>query len=303
MILSAALFIILGLSAVASQDVNVNCHFLVTAGIYSCQISSVIVTNNENPNFIIGGTHSTDRNDDDVQRVTVMLSLIPTIIQPLFTTFPNLIYVTVTAAGLTRIQPEAFANASNLNYLTINGNANLRAIPANAFLGASALNILDIFGNQIETVDETAFNGLQALSVLYMDDNLIEELPANLFRPLTSLEIVFLSDNRLQSLDGRLFANNPAITTLQIGRNQINAIGRNFFDSLSMLSVLNLSHNVCVNNFWIINDVSTIDLIREVLSECFDNFVEPDDDVRTFILELRGSLILRDQNGTEIIRL
>ena len=48
----------------------------------------------------------------------------------------------------------------------------------------------------------------------------------------------------------------------------------------------------------------TVETIREGLTACFENFVEPSEpEVRRFILEIRGPFSLRFENGTEIVQI
>lgn len=80
---------------------------------------------------------------------------------------------------------------------------------------------------------------------------------------------------------------------------RINVIGRNFLDNFPQLRYFD-----AVNNSWTISGLTTIETARRGLAQCFDNFVPvPDDDeLRRFVIEMRGSLSLKFENGTEIIR-
>lgn len=289
------------LSAAIAQVVNINCNFLITNNLYTCQINGALVPDNENAFFSIGGQHMPGFNNELVQRIQIVYSNIPFVIPQLFTTFPNVIDATMATVGLTRIQPNGFFMARNLRMLSITSNQFPVDVHANAFSGPSNLLILDLFGNNIQTVNETAFTGLSSLLQLYMEHNSLQELHSDVFTPLTSLEFLLLSDNQLERLSGRLFANNRELTNLQIARNQINSIGRNVLDDLTRLAIFDLTFNRCVDASWIIGGATTIDVVREGLNACFNNFV--DDDVRRIILEIRGPFVLRYENGTEIIRI
>lgn len=156
----------------------------------------------------------------------------------------------------------------------------------------------------VNRIHETAFTGLTELVFLYLYDNEIHELPVNVFRPLTSLNLIYLSDNLLESLDGRIFEANTELQEIILDRNQINAIGRNFLDTFLSLQTLYVNENRCVDNRWHYGaEGADMDVIRAGLATCFDNFDGGEGEVKTFQIELRGSLVIRHQNGTEIGRL
>lgn len=295
--------VLFALSAISAQNVNLNCNFLVIDSLYTCRLDAVTVPDNENANIVIGGQHIPGMVNSAVRRVQIRQSSTPFVITQLFTTFQSLTHLTISFSGLTRIQPNAFANAQTLNHFIALGNVPLRVIPANAFVGATNLVIIDFRGNSIDSVHEAAFNGLSTVTELHLSDNQIPAIPVNLLSPLTSLMWIQLTNNQLTSLNGQLFANNPELVIIAIARNRINGIGRNFLDGLNNLVIFNTFTNQCVDSFWIIDETTTLDTIREGLATCFENFVEPDDEVRSFVLELRGSLVLRYENGTEVVRI
>lgn len=85
--------------------------------------------------------------------------------------------------------------------------------------------------------------------------------------------------------------------------NQINALGRGFLTNLNYLNHFNMDGNRCVSGSWGVSiSVSTEDVLR-ILQPCFDNYLESQDVVKTFTIALRGSLIIKDENGNEILKL
>lgn len=296
--------VILALLVITSaQNFNINCQFLTVSTRYTCFVDSINVPDNESTNFIIGGQHQLGRTNADVRAIDISFSTTPFIITQFFTTFTSVTHFSSFTSGLTRVQTNAFANARSLQNLRITFNPALRTINANAFIGAINLEIMDLWNNQIETIHEAAFTGLASLNLLLLDSNRLQQLHANVFRPLASLEVLELLDNQLQSLDGRLLENNRQIWLLDISRNQVNAIGRAFLDNLPSLSRFIALQNICVNADWRIGGATTVETVRQGLTTCFDNFIEPPvDELRRFIFELRGPLTLRYENGTEIIR-
>lgn len=305
--LTLLIFVLISLLKVEAQTFNLACDFRLVSGFYGCYLDGVTVPDNEELNIVVSGTHLVGRTNADVQDVFINFSNIPFIVRQLFISFPNLSSFHIWQSGLTRLRSGDFANASSLRFLLIRNNPNLRTIGENTFVGGSNILSLDLMVNGIESIHETAFNGLTTVGSILLNTNLLSSLPVNLFASLTSLNTVFMSNNNLQSLDGRLFANNRQLHQLQISQNQINSIGRNFLDGMNLLQILGLNGNRCVSNNWQIDgNFVTLETVRQGLQVCFDNFVEPgpepEGELRRFVLELRGPLSLRFENGTEIVR-
>lgn len=240
------------------------------------------------------------RSNADVQRVDVVDSTTPFIIVQLFTTFENLEMLIVTSSELSRIQPNAFANATNLKTLAIGENP-LRSLDSQAFADLTQLTTLSLFNGDLESIDERSFEGLQLLEILFLSGNKIAALPRNVFRSLENLFFITLERNLLESLHGDTFANNRNVQQISLEGNKVNALGGNFLDNLPRLSYLNMEGNRCVSGTWGVNVVTPKEEVLRILQPCFDNYVE--DGVKIFTIELRGSLVLRDQSGNEILRL
>jgi len=304
---TAILVTLLALSSVVkAQTVNLNCGFhLLFNDVYMCAINNVAVPDNENLEIVFGGQHLGDRSNADVTRVEILNSSIPFIMVQLFTSFPRLEGLTY-FTNLTRFQPNAFANAANLQEFIMANSPDLQTIPANAFAGASALNWIMIRDSGIQTIDENAFNGLPLIRGLLLNRLQIRELPINVFQHSPLLWEVQLNGNFLEVLPGRLFEANPLVEWMFISYNRINAIERNFLDFLPALERFDLRNNICADDYWhTIRPGVTLDTIRDGLSVCFDNFdgATPEPELKTFVIELRGHLTVRDENGTEIITL
>ena len=127
-------------------------------------------------------------------------------------------------------------------------------------------------------------------------------------------------EHSIMSLDGNLFTNNPVIVLLNFNENQINSIGRNFLSNVPLIDYLFLLNNQCVNGAWTISSEVDRERINRTLSGCFENAPEPPtktpvspttapesretpepDDVKHYMLELRGSLTLRSENGSIVL--
>lgn len=298
------ILLLLGLGKVQSQTVNLNCVFGLVNNVYTCQLAGITIVDNENANIVIGGTHNSGYNNAGVRRVNILNSNIPFVVRQLFTSFVNLEGLNIANGGLTRIQSNALTGASNLREFLASNNVLLQRIEANAFAGAPNLSFVDLFQNGLDSIHENAFTGLSRLEFLNADYNQIRTLPVNVFRPLTSLTAVSLGTNVLETLDGRIFENNRLLNTVLLDGNQINAMGRNLLDGLFQMSFFSILRNRCANSQWRVGGGTTLDSIRTGLNICFNNYVEnPNTEVRRFVLELQGTLIIRSENGTEIGRL
>lgn len=303
-----------GIASITGQQTHINCVFANQGNIYTCNIAGTSLIDNPSALITIGGFHIGGRTNDMVNRVQITASNIPFIITQLFTTFVNLQELSIINGGLLRVQSGAFLEARSIRTVTMSGNLNLRTLEPNAFTGAQNLQQIDILVSQIDNIPSTAFLNLSNLRVLSLDNNRINEIHPDAFETLQSLQTVSLSNNQLHTLPGRLFANNRNIIRIDLPNNQINAIGRSFLDGLNSLHVFGFLSNRCASNFWIVGTTTTVDTIRDGLTVCFNNSIEiPDEtttsplttttnlltenEVRRFVLELRGSLVIRDENG------
>lgn len=288
-----------------TQAQTISCNFHLVGNTYTCEIVGASLVDDESLHVVIEGEHLPAMSDADVLEVVILHSNVPFIPTQIFTTFPNLELFTAHDSGLTRVESHAFSSAINVNLVVITENPELREIEANAFQGATNLDILILADNQIETLHEEAFAATPHLQSITLFNNSLSQLPLNVFRFMTTLTYLDLSFNQLERLDGRLFENVTQMFILDLAGNRVNAVGRSFFDAFSMdhLFLIDFTDNVCVDHYWILGGSINIDNVRRDMEQCFLNFETPDPEVRTFILELRGSLILRDVNGTEIIRL
>jgi hypothetical protein len=297
------IFFVVAVTSVRTQTINVNCSFIGSGESYRCSLFRVVIPDIQNANFVIGGNHDKDRSDADVMRIEISESTIPFVIPQLFSTFSNVRTLRISRAGLLRIQSNAFSSARNLEEIIIDFNENFQTVEANAFTGSRNLRILRIYNNNIRKIHETAFAELDRLQNLQAHRNSIEELPARLFSSLTSLDFLSLEFNNLTSLDGQLFSNTNRLRVLNFSSNQINAIGRNFLDGLTSIEIIGMARNVCVDNGWVIGQTTIEDVARD-LEPCFRNSAErPPNELRRFVLEFRGPLTLRYENGTEVVTL
>lgn len=291
----------------STADVNsftIKCNFeFPQPTVYSCGLSGVVIEGDEKTNFIIDVSgHLEGLTNENVSKIEIYGGSVPFIITELFSTFRNIRFLSISPSGLTRIQSFAFEGAHKLESFVSYRNP-LRYIDSHAFSGASNLYDIDLSINELEKISEEAFIGLENLRFLNLGGNKLRELHQKLFQPLTGIVYLQLAMNELTNLEGNTFSNNRFLHDISIQNNQINSIGKGFLDGLDNLLSLNLLHNNCADFHWIINESTTIKTVQAGLQTCFDNFAPPIDEVRKFVLELRGSLAIYDENGKEILRL
>lgn len=300
-----AIILVIFLGFADSQNVIATCEFGFTQQIhYTCSLADLNIPDNLNQSIIFDVSgHVDGRNNSDVTRATVYGGSVPFIITQFFMTFPNLRLMALSPSGLLRIQSDAFANANNLEEFASYRNP-LTVIEENAFSGATRLNNIDLYNNEISSIHNTALEGIESLQYFNIGGNNISTLSTELFRSQGNLTHFSAALNQLTSVQGDLFATNRLLQHADFFNNRIEGIERNFLNNLDSLRMFDMRGNHCANSFWMIGGETTIETIRDGLETCFANFIEPPtNDVKIFTLELRGSLIIRDGNGTEIIRL
>lgn len=244
--------------------------------------------------------------DAHVTRVFITNSQISFVIRTIFTTFVNLREYHFTNSNVpTRIQPNAFQFASSLHQITFSFTL-LHTINPNAFQGANNLLRLELNNNQITALPAGALNGLSSLTHADFSANAITTIHDQFTRPVSQLQTLIINSNQIQRLPNTLLITNPNLIVLSATNNQIYQIGRSFLDNLRALTTLNLSANTCISQNWSnIGGVGgpTKDGIRASLTTCFNNYVSGPVEMRDFGLQLRGSMILYDEEGNLIGRL
>lgn len=275
------------------QSTEIECSFPFPYNVYTCELLNVTIDDNASQEFVIVRNHF-NRTDEHVRSIHIRTSNIPFIISELFSTFPNVFRFWMDFSGLTRIQPNAFDNAKNLEFVVILGNP-LHTIHADAFFGASKLTNLGLRMNRIETIHENAFRGQANLLNLMLEENRIRRLQPKVFEALTNVESILMSDNQIEVVEGKLFLNNQRLRNIDFARNRINEVQSSILSGLEDLQFINFFGNRCVDNFWAIDEEEIGD-IRKGLAECFKNYKA----VGRLRVEVRGSLTISDDYGNKV---
>jgi Leucine-rich repeat (LRR) protein len=177
----------------------------------------------------------------------VNMSQIPENFLPILRTWKNLTDLDLSHNLIETVEP--FVDLPNLQWLVL-WNNNIREIPANAF------------------------KGCPKVTTLYLSENPISSLPSDAFNQLSELRELSLSRIQLKRLEANTFQATPQLSYLYLHNNQIDAIHPNVFDHLKHLISLQLRNNTCVNEDFEApeNEVLDIQLVKEKLRVCFENF-------------------------------
>lgn len=273
---------------------EIECIFPFPYNIYGCELENISLTDNSSQEITIIRNHN-NRNDDDVRSIRITNSNIPFIITQLFPIFQNVFRITIDSSGLTRIQSNAFSEAKKLELIFIVGNP-LHTIQADAFLGASKLVNLDLRLNRLRNIHSDAFRGQESLLHLMLEVNQIRRLPSNVFDSLTNVEAIVLADNYIEVIEGKIFAKNQRLRYIDFARNRINEVQNTVLSGLEDLQLFNVFSNQCVDNFFVVDDVTSIDDIEKELTDCFTNFSA----VGRLRVEVRGTMTISDDYGNKM---
>lgn len=226
-----------------------------------------------------------------------------------FIKFPSLLCLMTTTPGLTKIEPDTFLSASNLQFLYLPGNRITKLI-GKSFAGASNLNEINLTDNEIEILSESAFEGLEHLESLSLSRNQIVFFGQATFAPLTNLMNLDISGNTIEFIDARLFVKNEKLNGINIADNQIMSITNGFLELLPQIKVLNMMNNPCTNDTMLENiplikiidskDVNTDD--ESALERCYQNYIEMTDPESTDLNDLLSQAdLVRDDIEANII--
>lgn len=285
----------------APQNVIVNCEFAVSIfDEYSCTLENITVLD-ESANVEFGGAHVGDRSNGDVEIVNIRNSQTPFMIQQMFTTFPNLAFLTIASSGLQSINiPES----AQLIELDLSGN-NITRIESGSIRNQTALSSVYLDSNRIEEIHEDAFIGIPNVIYLVLTDNLITRFAPRTFSPLTELNFLNFVENLVVRIEAELFSQNTKLQTLYASFNRINEISPTFADSFrATANYISLVENVCTDHHYA---VSTEELWNEMLNDlqtCFNNFNNgTNPEARRIVMEFSGPLTISDENGNVLARI
>ncbi|XP_034478124.1 protein artichoke-like [Drosophila innubila] len=154
-----------------------------------------------------------------------------------------------------------FSRLRKLHKAHLQGNA-LESINANTFANNIELSLLDLSENSISVIENNSFNSLINLYNLNLANNKIVHLNENLISGSESLAELNLSHNKIQKLT-KIISN--SVEYINMSWCNISTIEINALSNLSVIEVLDLSHNL-INN--IPNEFESNTLTALILSNC-----------------------------------
>lgn len=160
--------------------------------------------------------------------------------------FPNLIEYFARHNPIKKVSKKNFQGMIKLKKLDLYDNY-IETIEVNAFDDLISLKKLELAANFLKNINEFTFRNLKNLKELYMNRNGIEKLPPRILEGLVELEATHIGENRFTILPSGLFRNNKKIQKIWLNSGSLTKIDPNTFDGLSILRMVNLEGNTCIN--------------------------------------------------------
>lgn len=151
-------------------------------------------------------------------------------------------------------------------------NSDIEIVGEKVFTNLISLVTVSLNSNKIKTIHKNVFKDLIALEKVEMVSNAIEVLDEDLFAYNSKLKSVLLYNNHIQSLPGKLFARNMNVENVLLQNNKITKIDIDFGKSLTKISKIDLSNNVCINKLLAFNSYTKWSRYESDLKCCYMNF-------------------------------
>jgi len=286
------LFVIVALKVAFAKDIILNCIFLRGGhDLYQCKLFNITVLD-PSANVRLFGTHHTNKTNANVKMVEIDDSNTPFIIPQLFTTFPNLRYLSIRDSKLVKINipPEAKLIQLNLNQNKIS------TIQSNSLRNQTELRTLDITDSGIKFIAENAFADLNAVISISLMGNEIQTLAARTLAPLTKVELINLAENLLTTIDEDTFSNNANLEILYLEKNRIDKIHANAFENLRSLSYIGLKKNLCATKTFMVRTDEERNILRNSLQRCFSNHASEPTTKRYLKVQCTGTLTISEEH-------
>ena len=238
----------------------------------SCIVSNSIVTNNHFNEIIDETSYSVVALKFD----SCYMDVIPLNV---FTKLPSLLYLTITAPGVSDLEQGDFEKATHLELLNASGNR-LSRLERFTFKGASNLSELNLSDNKIQTVHNHAFLELGNLKTLNLSKNKILSFGKETFAPLGQLYSMDISQNQLEFIDVKFIYKNYLLHDINASDNKIERVTNGFLQILPHIKVLNIMRNPCINDtlldfFPYIKDAGKALMVDErSLKKCYENYLK-----------------------------
>jgi Leucine-rich repeat (LRR) protein len=163
----------------------------------------------------------------------------------------------------------------------------IKNLHENTFRSLVNLEELDVSHNQLEVIPAKLFETNRKLKNLYLDRNKIKEIPVDLFAPLADLEMLSIRENEIEVIHRGTFRNNKKNLALWLRSNKIRAISEGAFDGLTTSSLLVLTGNLCINQFY--TRSLNLEVLSRDLTDCYNNYKNMFGDITTPITTQRST--------------
>lgn len=239
------LFVFVNISAIKGQDEFIECYsyFVNLPEIYTCFLK--IYNPNGFDNFTdISGEHLLGKTDDDVLHISAYITsetpIIPSIICE---KYKNLIRISFSMTGLSKIDENSLKNCAKLTSLDIYPENIVDGLDENAFIHNLELQQIHMAVTNLTSLPENVFRNQQKLEFLWLRSNLFSDLPKNVFKPVKNLIGLGLDSNLFTNLRPEWFEPLENLKYLQLTNNQLEELPANIFSSLVNLEQISLDQN------------------------------------------------------------
>jgi Leucine-rich repeat (LRR) protein len=178
--------------------------------------------------------------------------------------------INLNKCGIKTVDELAFEGLTHVEYLTLT-QTSLVNLHENVFKDLVNLEYLNLRKNKIESLPANIFKHNENIKMLWLGHNSLTQIPDGLFHPLKKLRLLELTNNQLEVLHQNTFQKNKEMHSLMCNDNKINAVAKGTFANLYLLSVLDLSKNVCIDQQFKKHNQPILKS-DEALEKCFENY-------------------------------
>lgn len=232
--LKSAVFLLLAISSVKSQQIS--CNYVERGGFpYTCQLT---IDNPEGSDAFttIPGQHLPNRTDADVQVVDAFSQNSLNIPQIICQQFPNVVDLYFAVSNVQIIQESSFSGCTNLRSAILIYNA-IHTVPANTFRNNPNLEFIYLSWNNVSELTTQSFTGSRA-NFIDLEFNNLGAMPGGLFRGTwfegvnTTLQSLGIMGNNLRGIEVNGFANLRNLAWLDMTANPLFSVTDSAFNGL-----------------------------------------------------------------------
>lgn len=296
-------FITLAVFGISAQEAEITCDFrfaqVLQTNDYGCVLDrQEFNLSSQDAEISVAGGHASGFADEDVRVLQISFSSFNRFPALIFERFPNIEAIEISNCGSFEFN-SSFIAATHLLQARIVYNF-IPVLPQGAF--PENLEYLILYHNELQDLGDAPFWGLTNLWHISLADNEIRELLPNQLATLNSLRSFYINNNTIEHLDNDLFTENHVLVNAHFEDNRISSIGEQFLDNVAeSIQFLGLQGNVCVNENFGIDNLTTLEVVREAIQGCTNpQSPQPND---RFTFELHGNLTIFDQDGNELLRI